>query len=59
MSDFLKNFKKMKMEGKRKEYVSRLIELNRKLSLEKGLDGREEKDLLEVHKYGGGVPWMK
>ena len=44
----------MKMEGKQKEYIGRLIELNRKLSLEKGLDGVEEKDLLELHKYGGG-----
>ena len=31
-----------------------LIELNRKLSIEKGLDGKEENDLLETHKYGGG-----
>ena len=46
---------RMKMEGKQKEYISKLIELNRKLSIEKGgLDGKEENDLLETHKYGGG-----
>ena len=45
---------KMRMEGKEKEYISKLIELNRKLSLEKGFDGKEETDLLETHKYGGG-----
>ncbi|MBG07240.1 MAG: hypothetical protein CME68_00640 [Halobacteriovoraceae bacterium] len=45
---------RMKMEGKQKEYVLKLIELNRRLSLQKGLDGKEEKDLLEAHKYGGG-----
>ncbi len=45
---------RMKMEGKQKEYISKLIELNRKLSIEKGLDGKEENALLETHKYGGG-----
>lgn len=48
------NLQRMKMEGKQQEYISKLIELNRKLSLEKGFDGNEEKDLLETHKYGGG-----
>ena len=45
---------RMKMEGMQKEYISKLIELNRKLSIEKGLDGKEENDLLETHKFSGG-----
>ena len=43
----------MKMEGKQRDYVQKLIEFNKKLSLELGKDGKEEEDLLQMHKYGG------
>lgn len=51
--ELLADLKKMKMEGKQRDYVQKLIEFNKKLSLELGKDGKEEEDLLQMHKYGG------
>jgi peroxiredoxin len=51
--DLLFSLKKMKIEGKQRDYTQNLIEWNKKLSIEKGLDGKEEEELLQLHKYGG------
>ena len=51
--NLLSSLKKMKMEGKQRDYTQGLIEWNKKLSIEKGLDGKEEEELLQLHKYGG------
>ena len=51
--ELLADLRKMKMEGRQRDYVQKLIEFNKKLSLELGKDGKEEEDLLQMHKYGG------